>query len=96
MLPGNAGPAPPALESAFLAELGLGGHAEDFVRQRFYGKLPPDPASVVLAYADYVGMHDGWGCRCANRQPSDRCHARQRFRGVSGEPAHAPVKRASP
>ena len=63
MLPGNAGPAPPALEKAFLAELGLGDHAEDFVRQRFYGKLPPESASVALAYADYVRMHDGRGCR---------------------------------
>jgi hypothetical protein len=63
MLPRNAGPAPPALEIAFLAEMGLGDHAEDFVQQRFYGKLPPDPAPVALAYADYVGMHDERGCR---------------------------------
>ena len=63
MLPGNAGPAPPALESAFLAELGLGGHAEDFVQQRFYGKLPTDPAPIADAYADYIRIHDERGCR---------------------------------
>ena len=70
MLPGNAGPAPSALEKAFLAELGLGGHAEDFVLQRFHGKLPVGPsgapaehASVADAYADYLRMHDGRGCR---------------------------------
>ena len=63
MLPGNAGPAPPALESVFLAELGLGGHAEDFVLQRFHGKLPPEHESVADAYADYLRMHDGRGCR---------------------------------
>jgi hypothetical protein len=36
------------------------------------------------------------GLSRANRQPIDRCHARQLLRGVSGEPAHAPVKRTSP
>ena len=56
-------PAAPALELAFLAETGLGGHAEDFVQQRFRGKLPTDPAPVAEAYADYVRMHDERGCR---------------------------------
>jgi hypothetical protein len=31
MLLRNAGPDPPALDIAFLTEMGLGGHAEDFV-----------------------------------------------------------------